>query len=211
MLYPYSNMPIESLQDAVKAMNAEERKELVSDYLSKRRNRRDKPGRALENSYYTFELCANYGMFRDLHRHRQLSQEKQMLTADLGFDTPEELGGIGIAEEYKKVMLSAKQAYDEIAKDMPAEAQYVVPRGFRMRWYMKMNLREAHHLTELRSIKQGHPDYRKVAQQMRNLVAEKHPALVQYMMVDMNEYALPRMESEKRIDQKLAELDGKKT
>ncbi len=207
MLFPYSNMTALEISSKVANMALEGKKKLVKDYLSKRRNRRDKPGRALENIYYTFELCANYAIYRDLHRHRQLSQERQQLTANLGFDTPPELAEIGLESDYNEVMKKAKQAYGEISKDFPSEAQYVVPRGFRMRWYMKMNLREAHHLTELRSIKQGHPDYRKIAQQMRNLIAEKHPALVEYMMVDMNEYALPRIESEKRIDQKLAELD----
>jgi thymidylate synthase ThyX len=197
------------LMERVRKMPLEEKKKLISDYLSKRRNRRDKPGRALENLYYTFELCANYGMFRDLHRHRVLSQEKQGLTANLGFDTPSELAEIGIEKEYQEVMLKAKTAYEEISKDFPSEAQYTVPRGFRMRWYIKINLREVHHLTELRSSKQGHPDYRKMAQNMRNLVAEKNPALAEYMQVDMNEYALPRIESEKRIDRKLAELDQK--
>lgn len=207
MIYPYSTLPIQELISVVKAMSAEERKKLIAEYLSKRRNRRDKAGRALENLYYTFELCANYGMFRDLHRHRILSQEKQKLTAELGFDTPIELGEIGLTKDYQEVMLRAKSAYDAISKDFPSEAQYIVPRGFRMRWYMKLNLREVYHLTELRSSKQGHPDYRKMAQSMRNLISEKHPSLVEYMQVDMNEYALPRMESEKRIDQKLAELD----
>jgi thymidylate synthase ThyX len=207
MIYPYSNMALGELIEAVKKMSVEEKKKLVADYLSKRRNRRDKPGRALENLYYTFELCANYGMFRDLHRHRVLSQEKQSLTPAQGFDTPPELEEIGLTNDYQAVMNKAKSAFEEISKDFPSEAQYIVPRGYRMRWYIKMNLREIYHLTELRSSKQGHPDYRKVAQNMRNAVAEKHPALAEYMQVDMNEYALPRMESEKRIDQKLAALD----
>jgi len=207
MVYPYSNMHLEGLISAVKKMTTEEKKKLVADYLSKRRNRRDKPGRALENLYYTFELCANYGMFRDLHRHRVLSQEKQTLTTALGFDTPLELEEIGLTKDYQEVMLQAKKAFEEISKDFPSEAQYIVPRGYRMRWYIKANLREIYHLAELRSSKQGHPDYRKVAQNMRNAVAEKHPILAEYMQVDMNEYALPRMDSEKRIDQKLAALD----
>ena len=49
----------------------------------------------------------------------------------------------------------------------------------------------------------------KAAQRIRNLILEKHPALAEYMQVDMNEYALPRIESEKRIDRKLEELDKK--
>lgn len=210
MLFPYTNLPITRLREMVKAMSAEEKKKLIEAYLSKRRNRRDKAGRALENTYYTFEICANYGIFRDLHRHRVLSLEKQLLTANLGYDVPKELESLGLKEEYISLMEQAKNAYKEIAKEMPLEAQYVVPRSFHLRWYMKMNLREAHHLTELRSIKQGHPDYRKMAQDMKRLIEDVHPLLVQYMQVDMNEYALPRIESEKKIDGKLATLDQQK-
>ncbi len=209
MIYPYSHSSLDDLISKISRMSNEEKKKLASDYLSKRRNRRDKPGRALENTYYTFELCANYGIFRDLHRHRQLSQEKQALTTNLGFDTPPELAEIGLEKEFQEVMNKAREAYTTIHADLPTAAQYIVPRGFKMKWYMKMNLREAFHVTELRSSKQGHPDYRKAAQRIRNLILEKHPALAEYMQVDMNEYALPRIESEKRIDRKLEELDKK--
>jgi thymidylate synthase ThyX len=92
---------------------------------------------------------------------------------------------------------------------MPIEAQYVVPRSYHMRWYMKMNLREVYHLAELRSTKQGHPDYRKIAQNMKRMIENVHPVLAEFMQVDMNDYALARLDSERRIDRKLAELDGK--
>jgi thymidylate synthase ThyX len=139
-----------------------------------------------------------------------VTQERQHLTTDLGFDIPPELKEIGLEPDYVELMQSARAANLKMREEMPNEAQYLVPRAFRMRWYMRMNLREAYHLTELRSMKQGHPDYRKVAQQMKSLIAEKHPLLAEYMQVDMNDYALPRIESEKRIDQKLADLDSKK-
>ena len=209
MLYPHSVAPLAQLRQAVKSMDAKTRSALISAYLSRRRNRRDKAGRALESLFYTFEVCSNYGMFRDLHRHRALTIERQALTTTLGYDLPEELAQIGLDKEYRALMEEAKVAYTKIAAEMPAEAQYVVPRSFRIRYYMKMNLREVYHLTELRSQKQGHPDYRKIAQQMKMLVSEVHPMLTQYMQVDMNEYALARLESEKRIDEKMARLNEK--
>jgi thymidylate synthase ThyX len=210
MLYRYTDRPAEELYEVVKKMDIEKKKELAGEYLSRRRNRRDKPGRALENSFYTFEMCANYGVFRDLHRHRVMTMERQMLTTDLGYDTPAELSDIGIEKEYRKLMEQAAETYRKIAEDMPLEAQYAVPRSYRIRWYMKLNLREVHHLTELRSSKQGHPDYRKVAQKMKIEVEKVHPILTQHMFVDMNDYALPRLDSEKRIDQKLAQMDKAK-
>lgn len=211
MLYPYSELPLEELRKVVEKMPIEKKKELVAAYLSKRRNRRDKPGRALENSYYTFEMCIIYGMFRDFHRHRVLSLERQRLTTRLGYEVPKELAFVNLSKDYAALMDEIAEVHQRMEKEMPVEAQYIVPRSFRMLWYMKMNLREVYHITELRSTKQGHPDYRKVAQDMRNLVASVHPILAEYMQVDMNDYALARLESEKRIDRKLAELDKKGT
>ena len=120
------------------------------------------------------------------------------------------LAPVGLENDYKKLMEEMKTVYNKISAEMPVEAQYAVPRAYFMRWYMKFNLRELYHITELRSTRQGHPAYRKVAQEMKLAVEKVHPALVEYAQVDMNDYALPRLESEKRIDQKLAQLDSAK-
>jgi thymidylate synthase ThyX len=209
MLFPYSQLPIESLKQAAEKMSPEQRKELEREYLSKRRNRRDKPGRGLENTFYTFELCSSYGAYRDIHRHRILTLDKQRLTTDLGYETPVELDALNLKKEYQDLMEEISGVYHRIAAEMPIEAQYMVPRASLMRYYLKLNLREVYHFTELRSTKQGHPDYRKIAQQMKILIEKVHPSLVEYMQVDMNDYALARMDSEKRIDRKLAEMDKK--
>jgi thymidylate synthase ThyX len=209
MLYPHSQASMQELKEFVKRMPGEKRHALVAAYLARRKNRRDKAGRALESLYYTFEVCSNYGMFRDLHRHRVLSMERQVLTATLGYDLPKELAQVGLDKEYRQLMEEAKSLYAKVAREMPLEAQYVVPRSFHLRYYMKLNLREMHHLTELRSQKQGHPDYRKIAQQMKMEISKTHPDLTGYMFVDMNEYALARLESEKKIDEKMAKLNEK--
>ena len=48
---------------------------------------------------YTFDLITNYGMFRDFHRHRALTLERQLLTTDNGFDIPNEVVELGIKKE----------------------------------------------------------------------------------------------------------------
>ena len=61
---------------------------------------------------------------------------------------------------------AAADLYEQIYRDLPWEAQYVVPFAYKIRWYMKMNLREAVHMCELRTMPQGHPDYRFICQEM---------------------------------------------
>jgi len=148
-------------------------------------------------------------VFRDIHRHRILTQEHQRLTTDLGFNIPPELGKIGLDAEYGELMETVSDNFKQIESDMPIQAQYVVPRSFNRRWYMSLNLREVYHIAELRSLKQGHPDYRKLAQQMKMQIGEVHPLLVEHMQVDMKNYGLGKLDSEKRIERQLTKLEQK--
>lgn len=210
MIYRYSKMPLSQIKEIVGKMERAQRKELVNEYMSRRSNRRHKPGRALEHAYYTFDILSNYGIYRDLQRHRMLTQEAQDLTVIHGYDTPRELAEAGFDREYHECMAKVKEAFRIISKDYPKEAQYVVAFGYKIRWHMKMNLREVCHLTELRSMQQGHPDYRRVAQQIYLKVKEVHPLLAEHIkFVDMKEYGMERIEAEKRLDKKIGEIGSR--
>lgn len=210
MLYPYSHLPMAKLVELVKSMDEEQRKKIIREYLSRRTNRRHKPGRALENAHYTFDICANYGIYRDLHRHRMLTQERQDVTVNNGFDTPKELVDAGFQKEYEEAMNASKDAFEQMFAVLPKQAQYVVAMGFRLGWYFTLSLREVYFLTELRSGQQGHPDYRKIAQQMFTKVKDVHPNLMEFAkFVDMKDYPLARIESEKKTDRKIEELKKK--
>ncbi|MBI1972013.1 MAG: FAD-dependent thymidylate synthase [Candidatus Aenigmarchaeota archaeon] len=210
ILYPHTHLPESRLREAVSRMSDDERKEILRAYVSERANRRHRPGRAFENAYYKFDIVGNYGIFRDLHRHRVLTQERQALTTNHGFDTPKELAEAGLDAGFKDAMQAAKNAFELIAKKFPAEAQYVVPLAYKIRWYFLMNLREVYHLCELRSVRQGHPDYRIVAQRMFEEVKKIHPNLAAFAsFLDTNTYGLERLEAEKRIDKKIEELENR--
>ena len=210
ILFPQLHCPYEDAQAIAKRMPQQEREALIKAYIGGRANRRQKPGRAFENAFYTFCVTGNFGMYRDLHRHRILTQERQLLTTRHGFDMPQELIDAGFDKQISGALAPADALFREMEAEMPYEAQYVVPLGFRMRWYIKMNLREAYHFCELRSMRQGHIDYRRVAQDMHRLLQKTHPLLASGMkFVDYSEYALERLESEKKIDRKLERLKRK--
>lgn len=212
MMYPYSNLPMSQLVKSVRGMSEEQRKKIAHEYLGRRSNRRHKPGRALENTYYTFDFLADFGIYRDLHRHRVLTQERQLLDVRHGYAVPKEITEAGKEKEFRHAMDNASQVFLKIQRKMPIQAQYVVPLGFKIRWYMTMNLREVCHLTELRSAMQGHPSYRKIAQEMFRKVKAVHPILADYIkFVDMKDYELERLEAEKRIDKKMEELAKKQS
>ena len=101
----------------------------------------------------------------------------------------------------------AATLYDQIYADFPSEAQYVVPFAYKIRWYMKMNLREAIHVGELRTMPQGHPDYRFIVQEMWRLIGEVHPTLARSAkFLDWQTYRLGRLQSEMRTEYKKSKL-----
>ena len=107
-------------------------------------------------------------------------------------------------------MEKAAAFYRKIHPKFPHEAQYIVPFAYRIRWYFKLSLREAIHLCELRSMQQGHPDYRHVAQDMAKEISRVHPVLGKHMLfMDYKEYGMERLEAEKKLDKKLAEMEKK--
>ncbi|HUZ85474.1 MAG TPA: FAD-dependent thymidylate synthase [Candidatus Baltobacterales bacterium] len=178
--------------------------------LADRSNRRQRAPRALEHATYTFEIVANFAAYRDLHRHRMLTQERQLLGSGLGYDTPAGLHELGMEGAFEAAVEAAAAAHARLERELgPALAQYVVPLAFRVRWYFRANLREIYHLCELRTTPQGHPDYRWVAQEMFRRVGEVHPRLAQYArFVDLGPGdELERRQAERRLDEKLDAID----
>ena len=202
----YEQSPSTSYQNIlqqVKKMTMTKKIQIINEFAKIRTNRRHRPSRAFENTYYTFDLCNNFGMFRDFHRHRALTLERQLLTTDHGYVLPNEIKILGLEKDFKECMNNTKNTFEKIRKKFPEQSQYVVNFAYNYPYFMKLNLREACHLIELRTIPQGHIDYRRVAQSMFNQINKVHPNLSKIMkFVDLKEYDLERFESEKRTEEK---------
>ena len=203
ILYPHLDLPLDSILASISAMPAQERQAIIAAAVGERGSRFHRPGRAFEEPYYTFDILADIGAYRDLQRHRVLTQERQRFTVSHGYVTPPELERIGVAPQYRAALEQAAELVTDLQRDFPNEAQYAVPFAFRVRWRMKLNLREAYHLIELRSARQGHPAYRQIAQMMFQAISAVHPTLTAGMrFVDHHDYDLERLAAEQRIDQK---------
>jgi len=204
LLYSSTSASLQDLTDYCKKLSEEELQRLLDAAVNARENRRQKSPRALEHANFTFEILADFGSYRDLHRHRILTQERQLLSCNFGYYEPEEIEEAGLAEEYRTALEIAKDAYDMIAKDLPEEAQYIVPMAYNVRWYFTVNLRALQWMCELRSQAAGHPSYRLVAQQMAKAVSEAVPEFERFFkFVDYEGYSLGRLDQEQRKAAKL--------
>ncbi len=204
LLFQFSNRSLTDLIAYCRRLSDEELARILDSVVNARDNRRHKSPRALEHANFTFEIIADFGSYRDLHRHRMLTQERQSLSCDYGYYMPEELQESGLAPEYIKAMEVAKEAYDTIASDLPEEAQYIVPMGYNVRWYFAANLRTLQWLCELRSQPQGHPSYRLIAQKMAREVVAVQPHFERFLkFVDYDGYELGRLQQEQRKAEKM--------
>jgi thymidylate synthase ThyX len=205
MLYPYTALPERQVLARVQRMTTDERLALVNAYGGDRSNRRHKPGRALERSDYRFDVCSDYGAFRDLQRHRMMTIEWQPLSPRHGYDVPEPVQGAGVADRWHEAMDRSAALHDALAERFPAAAGYAVSLAYKVRYVMQFNAREAMHLLELRTGPQGHPAYRRVCQEMHRLIDDQagHHALAALMRhVDHTEPGLERLEAERRAEAK---------
>src|SRR5262249_14839680 len=147
-----------------------------------------KVGRAFESAYLRFEIVMDIGSYRDLHRHRMMTQSRQSFTTFHGCGIPAELQQAGLQSRYEEAMEKADVLFRKIHPLDQDLAQYVIPLAYRVRFYQWQNFRQFFWETELRTVSQGHPDYRLIEQEKFRLVQEQFPLLASFMRVDMNDY-----------------------
>ncbi len=200
LLFETSALGEGEIRDALARLDADERAVLLSDLVGERSNRRHRPGRGFEVLRYRFEVVADYGAFRDLQRHRMLTIQWQALTPDLGAGVPEQIDLAGCGEDYRRALEISHREYERIhAAGHPHAAPYALCLGYRIRFILDLNAREAMQLIELRSGREGHPSYRAVAHEMHAQIAAVHPAVAAAMThLDT--------ETEPRLERILAEL-----
>ena len=212
MLYEYSTESLQELREVVATLGEDQRREIFWTYIGERLNRRHKPGRALEELLFSWDIVCDYGIFRDLQRHKLISSLVwQTLTPYMGYEiTPlvEEAGLKGVWEDCFETSAELYRLLEEAAGKVVA--QYAVLLGHHMRWRITYNARQAFHFHELRTSPQGHPNYRRLVGQMHDTVAERFPLLGEAMkFVNQDEDPeLTRLAAERHQQFKLQQLEA---
>jgi hypothetical protein len=213
MLYEHSNLSQEQLQTEVNQWPYDKKAEVFKTYIGERLNRRHRPGRALEKAHYSWDLLCDYGIFRDLQRHRMVDDLNwQLLTPRYGYEVPKLVEDAGLTEQFEACFDLSLKLYSLLQKESYAvEAQYATLLGHKMRWKITYNAREAFHLHELRTTPQGHPGYRRLVMQMHEKLSEVHPLIAESMQfVNKDEDPkLTRLAAERYTQFKLNKLDQK--
>ncbi|HET7054572.1 MAG TPA: FAD-dependent thymidylate synthase [Solirubrobacterales bacterium] len=206
-LFESASISETEIRNRVDVLDRDERAELLGALVGERPNRRHRPGRGFEALRYRFEIVSDYGAFRDLQRHRMLTCQWQRLSPDLGAGVPDEVREAGVGGDFERALEVSRGEYERLRDTGLAEqAHYALCLAYRIRYVLDLNAREAMHLIELRSGREGHPAYRAVAQAMHERIAAVHPAVASAMThVDSSrEPRLERILSEIRTQRKRA-------
>ncbi|WP_348264358.1 FAD-dependent thymidylate synthase [Telmatobacter sp. DSM 110680] len=190
LIYWASEHPYRQVRDIVAGLGSSRVSEIIELGL-KHRGRHDEALRVFHaGAALRFDILMDIGGFRDMHRHRRVTQIKQEFTAVHGFDTPHSGDAAGLEEagvlaDYQAAIESAHAASAKIAAGSAPEAAssalYVLPLATRVRCLFKMDFAEAQYISELRSAPAGHFSYRRVAWEMYLALERQHPTLAKYV------------------------------
>ena len=199
IIFQQTHASWDQAMDKARSLDDAGRRSLFEAYLLKRSARWQKVGRAFENGYVRFEIVMDIGSYRDVHRHRMMTQERQHFSTFHGYSAPLEIQQSGLAGQFEDALGRADKLFRKIEPLDRDFAQYVVPLAYRIRFYQWQNFRQLFWEAELRTVSQGHPDYRSIEQQKYRLVQAQFPLIASFMLVDMNDYAIARRGMEEQI------------
>jgi thymidylate synthase ThyX len=192
LLYPHCHFPYRQLRHLVAAIGQQRRDEIVKLGVA-HRGPHDELSRPFSAGQgLRFDILMDIGGFRDMHRHRRCVQLLQGYTEMHRYETPTcpgqpTLAEAGLESLYTDAMDAALAAFRRLKASGEPEAafsaQYCLPLGTRCRSLFRMDFSEALYIAELRSGVAGHFSYRRVAWEMYQAVARRHPSLASYFRI----------------------------
>jgi len=175
LLYRVGRHPYRQILAAVSDWTEAQRREVIDTALAGRGREELLP--ELQSGYrLVFDVLMDVGGWRDMHRHRRCQQVRQPFTFAHGYDVPALLGEAGVEPAYRAAMDAAGAAAARLPE---AGAAYLLPFGHRMRCLFKMDYAEVEYVSRLRSGVKGHFSYRRVAWEMKQQLALRHPFLAE--------------------------------
>jgi arsenate reductase-like glutaredoxin family protein len=152
--------------------NAVDTNLLPKEVLEKRPPKTELPKHFAEAGNLQFEFLLDFGSFRDLQRHRAVTQRMPLLTTEIGFEKwyLNELP----AELKPKAEAFLKEQEEKIAKlnSSKEERQYYTAMGYKISNRLTGNIPALVYLVELRATQFVHPTLRRKAKIMADTLSE---------------------------------------
>lgn len=174
---------------------------LLAEYqelLSLRPPKTELPKAIAECGTIGFRFLLDFGSFRDIQRHRAVTQRMPLLTTELGFAEwyLEELGMSDALRSDAEKLIKEQKKQVEALNTSPEIAQYYTAMGFNTTNRLVGGLPALVYLAELRATRFVHPTLRKRALQMMDALDErfKESGLVLHRDPDPDRFDIKRGE-----------------
>lgn len=202
MLYSESDESYNDIYRKVKELSLNYKQCLLEEYIEDRGSH-DTLQRAFETITLDFDIVSDYGAFRDLQRHRLMTQFKQVVTPKLNFSLHPDTYKLSteIIDLITQCFYYSNNFYTLLLQNSDKYiAQYCLLMGTNIRYSYSANVRQIANLIELRSKPQGHISYRQIANKLFDEIQNKLPVFAKLInVVRLTESTgLERMESESK-------------
>ncbi len=183
--FTYLNMPFMNVYEALNENDVT----TILEKAHKNRGVFDVLHPSISHGGLMVELKMPYHSFRDMFRHRRGSRTTQLLTTDLGFETPEVFRIFGIEDDYAQDMRRSMEVYKEASKVNKHAAEKLVPFGFNCRSLQSWQPNQIGYVVRLRSnVATGNLSYVRITRELGRQLKEIMPDTAAYLRFDGLEY-----------------------
>ena len=174
LLHTSSGLSFKKCKDKINSLGREEKLEI---FKASWRNMQlyDSMLREFEYVNLTFNLILSSACFGQLKRHRMSTITSQAYDPSLGVTIPESIKEIGMENEFNRIIDKTNQAYDQINKEIPLAAPYLLTNAHRKRVLIRVNARELYHISRLREDIHAQWDIQNISRAMASEAKEVMP------------------------------------
>ena len=174
LLHTSTSLSLKKCKNKIKSLGQEEKLEI---FKTSWRNMQlyDSMLREFEYVNLTFNITLSSACFGQLKRHRMSTITSQAYNPNLGVTIPESIKEIGIEDEFNRIIDKTNQVYDQINKEIPLAAPYILTNAHRKRVLMRVNARELYHISRLREDTHAQWDIQNISIAMASKAKEVMP------------------------------------
>lgn len=160
-----SGVPYERCKELVKNLTGEQKAEI---FKAACRNMQfyDSMLREFEYADLTFNIVLSAACFGQLKRHRMSTITSQPYDPGLGITIPESIKEIEMEKYFRGIVDRTNEVYEQINKEFPLAAPYILTNAHRKRVLIRLNARELYHISRLREDAHAQWDIRNVSMAM---------------------------------------------
>ncbi len=174
LLHTSSGLSFEKCKNKIKSISREEKLEIFKTSWSNMQLY-DSTLREFEYVNLTFDIVLSSACFGQLKRHRMSTITSQTYNPNLGVTIPESIKEIGMENEFNEIIDKTNQAYNQINKEIPLAAPYLLTNAHRKRVLIRVNARELYHISRLREDAHAQWDIQNISRAMVTKAKEAMP------------------------------------